>query len=100
MSDHEHEEHAHEPAGYGMYFLTWFSLLVLTAITVTAAGMTFGSMSVVVALLIALVKATIVLMLFMHLKYERFDFILYVLLSTFLTALVLFGLILPDGYAM
>jgi cytochrome c oxidase subunit 4 len=70
MSDHEHEEHAHEPAGYGMYFLTWFSLLVLTAITVTAAGMTFGSMSVVVALLIALVKATIVLMLFMHLKYE------------------------------
>jgi len=70
MSDHEHEEHAHEPAGYGMYFLTWFSLLVLTAITVTAAGMHFGSMSVVVALFIALVKASIVLWLFMHLKYE------------------------------
>ena len=70
MSDHEHEEHAHEPAGYGVYFLTWFSLLVLTAITVTAAGMHFGSMSVVVALFIALIKASIVLWLFMHLKYE------------------------------
>jgi cytochrome c oxidase subunit 4 len=69
MSDHEHEEH-HEPAGYGVYFLTWFSLLVLTAITVTAAGMHFGSMSVVVALFIALIKASIVLWLFMHLKYE------------------------------
>jgi cytochrome c oxidase subunit 4 len=71
MSDHDHhEEHAHEPVGYGSYVLTWFSLLVLTAITVTAAGMHFGSMSVVVALLIATVKATIVIYLFMHLKYE------------------------------
>lgn len=68
--NHEHDEHAHEPVGYGTYFLTWFALLVLTAITVTAAGMHFGNASVLVALLIAMVKATIVLYLFMHLKYE------------------------------
>jgi len=35
---HHHDEHQHEPVGYGQYFLTWFSLLGLTAITVTAAG--------------------------------------------------------------
>ena len=75
-----HEEHAqHEPAGYGSYFLTWFSLLALTAITVAAAGMHFGSMSVLVALVIAVIKAAIVLYLFMHLKYEgpviRYSFI-------------------------
>lgn len=67
---HEQEEHAHEPVGYGSYFLTWFALLVLTAITVTAAGMHFGNASVLVALVIAMVKAAIVLYLFMHLKYE------------------------------
>ncbi len=89
MSDHEHEEHAHEPVGYGSYFLTWFSLVVLTAITVTAAGMHFGSLSVVVALFIALVKASIVLWLFMHLKYEgdlfhRFVWIMVVALVIFI----------------
>lgn len=87
MSDHEHEEH-HEPAGYGGYFLTWFSLLVLTAITVTAAGMHFGSMSVVVALFIALVKASIVLWLFMHLKYE--DTLFHRLVWIMIFAMVVF----------
>jgi cytochrome c oxidase subunit IV len=67
---HGHEEVAHEPQGYGAYFLTWFSLLVLTAATVTAAGMHFGKASVLVALVIAAIKASIVLYLFMHLKYE------------------------------
>ncbi|MCI0451747.1 MAG: cytochrome C oxidase subunit IV family protein [Candidatus Latescibacteria bacterium] len=88
MSDHEHEEHAHEPAGYGIYFLTWFSLLVLTAITVTAAGMHFGSLSVVVALFIALVKASIVLWLFMHLKYE--DTLFHRLVWIMILAMVIF----------
>jgi cytochrome c oxidase subunit 4 len=71
---HEHDEDAHEPAGYGSYFLTWFALLVLTAITVTAAGMHFGNASVLVALTIAMIKAGIVLYLFMHLKYESKTF--------------------------
>jgi cytochrome c oxidase subunit 4 len=96
MSDHEqHEEHAHEPVGYGMYFLTWFSLLVLTAITVTAAGMHFGSLSVVVALFIALVKASIVLYLFMHLKYK--DTLFHRLLWVVIFAMVVFiGLTFTD----
>jgi cytochrome c oxidase subunit 4 len=69
-----HEEHHHEPAGYGTYFMTWFSLVFLTAITVTAAGLHLGNFGVVVALLIATVKASIVLYLFMHLKYEDATF--------------------------
>ena len=94
MSDHEHEEH-HEPAGYGVYFLTWFSLLVLTAITVTVAGMHFGSLSVVVALVIALIKASIVLWLFMHLKYE--DTLFHRLLWVVIFAIVVFiGLTFTD----
>ena len=71
MSHEHHEEaHAHEPVGYGSYFITWFALVFLTAITVTAAGLHLGRTSVAVALTIATVKASIVLYLFMHLKYE------------------------------
>jgi len=69
-----HEEHHHEPAGYGTYFMTWFALVFLTAITVTAGGLHLGNASVLVALLIATVKASIVLYLFMHLKYEDATF--------------------------
>ena len=55
-----HEEAHHEPTGYGMYFVTWFALIFLTAITVTAAGLHLGNAGVLVALLIATVKASMV----------------------------------------
>jgi len=49
------------------------ALLALTAITVAAAGINFGSPSTNtwVAMLIASVKATLVALFFMHLKYEK-----------------------------
>jgi cytochrome c oxidase subunit 4 len=49
------------------------ALIALTVITVYAAGVNFGSPSTntVVALLIASVKATLVALFFMHLKYEK-----------------------------
>ena len=60
----------HKLVGYGTYFLTWFALLVLTALTVTVAGMHLGKLSIVGAIIIASAKATIVLLIFMHLRYE------------------------------
>lgn len=80
----EEHEAQHEPVGYGTYFLTWFALLLLTSITVAAAGMDFGNLSVTVALVIAGIKATIVLYLFMHLKYESklFHVMLWIVLAT------------------
>jgi cytochrome c oxidase subunit 4 len=67
--DHDHATE-HDQVSYGSYVVTWLALLVLTAITVTAAGMHFGKISVLVALLIATVKAAIVLQIFMHLQHE------------------------------
>jgi len=90
----EHETQ-HEPVGYGVYFLTWFSLLLLTAVTTTAAGMDFGTLSVFVALGIAAVKATIVLYLFMHLKYESKLFHVMVLL-VLITLVIFIGLTFTD----
>jgi len=93
--DAHHEEHAHEPVGYGSYFLTWFALVTLTAITVTAAGMHFGAFSVLVALVVATIKASIVLYLFMHLKYE--DQVFHRLLMIVIAAMVIFiGLTFTD----
>src|SRR5262245_36594182 len=75
-----------------IYFKAWLVLLFITVLMVTVANP---------ALLIAGigVKATIIALWFMHLKYERLDFALYVLVRLFGCALVLWGLIAPDGMA-
>lgn len=70
MSDHSaHTGHYHPPAK--LYAAVLGALLVLTVITVAAAGFNFGSMNVVIALLIATIKASLVALFFMHLWYDK-----------------------------
>ncbi|MCH8027729.1 MAG: cytochrome C oxidase subunit IV family protein [candidate division Zixibacteria bacterium] len=54
-----------------LYLAVGSALLVLTVITVTAAQMDFGQMNLLIAMGIAVVKATLVAMFFMHLKYDN-----------------------------
>lgn len=74
MSDHEntHTEHTHDHEhGTGIYVKTLLALLFLTVITVGASYVDFGSGNIVIALLIATIKASIVALFFMHLKDEK-----------------------------
>lgn len=52
------------------YILIWFGLLVLTGVTITAAGLNLGTLSILAAIVIAAVKSTLVVLFFMHIKYE------------------------------
>jgi len=56
---------------YPRYIFVWLGLLVLTAITVTTASLDFGRVAIVVVLAIAALKSTLVLLYFMHLRYEK-----------------------------
>ena len=55
-------------ASKGFYLLIGTTLLVLTLVTVKAAFVNLGIINPVVALLIATVKATLVILFFMHVK--------------------------------
>jgi cytochrome c oxidase subunit 4 len=57
-------------SGNRTYLLVWGALMVLTAATVAVSYVHLGMMNVVVALLIAAVKASLVALFFMHLRYE------------------------------
>ncbi len=57
------EAHTH---GAGRYFVVWALLLVFTATTVITGRMDLGSANLPIALLIATVKATLVVLFFMH----------------------------------
>ena len=53
-----------------MYFAVFAALLVLTAITTAVAFVDLGPWNTVVALGIAFLKATLVALFFMHVKYS------------------------------
>ena len=57
-------------SGIRTYIVVWGALIVLTAVTVAVSYVHLGLMNVVVALLIASVKASLVALYFMHLRYE------------------------------
>ena len=81
MSTHSDPHHAgsqhadahaeHEHGGPAVYSATLVALLILTAITVGAAYIDLGTGNIVVALVIATIKATLVALFFMHLKWDK-----------------------------
>jgi cytochrome c oxidase subunit 4 len=62
----EHEEHTSRSQGF--YIRIGILLLALTATTVGAAFVNLGPFNPVIALLIATIKATLVVLFFMHVK--------------------------------
>lgn len=68
MSDHD-EYHVHI-APIGLYIKVFLALFILTIVTYLVALVDLGKMSDVVAVGIALLKASLVVMFFMHLKYS------------------------------
>jgi cytochrome c oxidase subunit IV len=55
---------------YRIYISVWVVLLALLGITIAAAKLYHSAYSVLINLLIASIKAFLVLIFFMHLKYE------------------------------
>lgn len=53
-----------------LYLTIFVALLVLTAVTVWAAFQDFGAMNNAVAMGIAVIKATLVVLYFMHVRYQ------------------------------
>ena len=74
MSTHDVETHgnANEPhvVPIPIYLAVFAALLLGTYLTVWAAGQDFGAFNTVVALGIAVTKATLVILFFMHVKYS------------------------------
>ncbi|HEX3127306.1 MAG TPA: cytochrome C oxidase subunit IV family protein [Thermoanaerobaculia bacterium] len=64
------EHNGHHVTSVGLYVGVFFALLVLTAATVIVANFDLGWANNVVALTIAVTKALLVLIFFMHLRHS------------------------------
>jgi cytochrome c oxidase subunit 4 len=86
------DHHIVTPVTYAIVFV---SLLVGTAITVAAAYIDLGIFNPVVALAIACTKAVIVILFFMHVKYQS-NLVKLTVGAGFFTFLVLITMTLSD----
>jgi cytochrome c oxidase subunit 4 len=71
----------------------WVTLLVLTWVTVSAAGIDLGRLNLWLAMAIATIKASFVLLYFMHMRYDRpINAIVFVTALLFVMLFVSFAL--------
>ena len=103
MTEHYHDpanvtnpEHAeHHIVGPKTYSIIFATLLAFTGITVAAAFKNLGILNPIVALAIASTKAVIVILFFMHVKYQT-KLIKMTVGAGFFTFLVLVTMTLTD----
>ena len=91
----EMEESQHHVVSPLIYIIIGGSLLVLTGLTVGASFLELGIFNPIVALLIACIKAVLVVLFFMHVKYSSKLTKLTVFCGLF-TFLALVGMTLAD----
>ena len=98
MSDHhaEHDAHnSHHISPASQYWAIWVGLMILTVITVLAyyiplwLNINLGAANVIIAMAIATTKASLVVLYFMGLKYDK-----RFLAVAFLSSLIFLGLFL------
>jgi len=98
---HSHS-HGHDEIGHVVPEKTFLKILIallcLTVITVLAAQVDLGKWNIVGALLIASVKATLVILVFMHGKYENKIIWTYILIPFILLAIMIGGVFTDDPF--
>ena len=94
-SDHVGHAPKHHRASLIAYFAVFFALMLGTVLTVAASRVDLGAWNTFVALTIAVIKATLVILWFMHVIHSpRMTWI--VVISSFLWLGVLFVLMFSD----
>ena len=80
-----------------IYLIVWAALMALMILTVFLSTVPMGhAANTIVALIIASIKAALVLMFFMHLKYESYKLSAVVFGAGLFWLLIMFGLTLVD----
>ena len=91
-SEHGHEEHL---VPYKTYIGVWVALITLTFVTVGAGLADLKHMGIIVAMLIASVKVTLVILYFMHVRWSG-KLVWLFAASGFLWLLILFAITFAD----
>ncbi len=94
MSAHGHSDDGHDfahPMPIPVLLAVFVALTILTIITVAQSNFSFGGIDVIIVMVIATIKATLVAAFFMHLAYDQpFNQLLFVGSLVFVGLFVIF----------
>jgi cytochrome c oxidase subunit 4 len=91
----EYQEYIEHHVPKSTYLAVFGALMGLTILTVSVAFVDLGRLNVVVALAVAVVKATMVVLFFMHVKYSS-RLVQLVVVAAIVWLGILFGITLVD----
>ncbi|MBS1240918.1 MAG: hypothetical protein H6R40_345 [Gemmatimonadetes bacterium] len=91
----EHTDNGVHVSSVRLLVVVWIALLIGTWLTVTATYFDLGSLNIWIGLAIATVKALLVALYFMHLRWDR-PFNAFVFLCAFLFLGIFIGIALLD----
>lgn len=89
-------DHSEYVASSGLYWLVWFILICATVLTAWISTVDLGMFNTVVALVIATCKASIVVLIFMNVRYTSEKMTKAILISALFWLLLLLVLSLAD----
>ena len=96
--DHSHDTGAGHVVPVATFAKVLAALMLLTVITVAAAQVDLGKWNIVGALAIASVKASLVILIFMHGMYENKILWTYILIPFILLAIMIGGVFTDDPF--
>jgi caa(3)-type oxidase subunit IV len=83
MSSHAQVEHPHAGASVGTNLVVWIGLVAITGLEVFLAYMKLEPVLMLsVLVVLSVVKAGLIMSYFMHLKFERFQLVLWLIPAT------------------
>lgn len=99
-----HHDHADHPAVGHVSPLwslisVWLALMVLTYVTVAVTNYDLGAMNLVIAMVIATIKAALVVLFFMHLYWDRpFNAVVFIVALSFVALFVIWSMMDTHEY--
>ena len=78
------------------YWIVWAALMILMIMTAALSRVPMGAWNTPIALVIATVKALLVLLFFMHVKYENYKITWVAVIGGFFWLFLMLGLTMTD----
>jgi cytochrome c oxidase subunit 4 len=101
MNTQAHAEEAHEGASVGTNLAVWIGLVAITGLEVFLAYKQLQpSVMLSILVVLSLIKAAMIMSYFMHLKYERFTLVLWLVPAMIFCISMMFIFFFPEAFRL
>jgi cytochrome c oxidase subunit IV len=101
MSTHGHAEGSHAGASVGLNLAIWVGLVAITGLEVFLAYEELRpTLMLTILVVLSVVKAGMIMSYFMHLKYEKFSLVLWLVPAMIFCICMMFIFFFPEAFRL